>query len=206
MSIRIDNDQMTGSGCLQHLPNEQNRLRVSPRVARNPVARTSVQGEDQVDVSSATTSSIGAAVSSSNAARSSRVQQLGALYAGGQYRVDSVKTSARSLVSGVERSTPRAGETGHDARGERAAAHSSTSSHARVSLAGSGAMGGFRSCAGRGVPRHCALLESRSGNCVDVEQGPPAAIQWIPTLGTGGALRQRPQRRESPRQRFAPAC
>jgi anti-sigma28 factor (negative regulator of flagellin synthesis) len=95
MSIRIQNDQTTSVASTPAQSAEQ-AARFSSGGTKTGGA-SSLAGEDQVDVSSVT-SSIGAAVSANNAARSNRVQQLGAIYASGQYKVDSAKIS-QSLIS-----------------------------------------------------------------------------------------------------------
>jgi anti-sigma28 factor (negative regulator of flagellin synthesis) len=97
MSIRIENDRTTDIAS-----DSAQRTEQSARFAAGGTksgSGISSDGEDQVDVSS-TTASIGAAVSADNAARSNRVQQLGALHASGQYSADSFKTS-QAIVSGA---------------------------------------------------------------------------------------------------------
>ena len=95
MSIRIDNDKTADIASNPAQRTEQTD-RLAPGGTKSG-SGVSGEGEDQVEVSS-TTSSIGAAVSANNAARSNRVQELGALYTSGQYNVDSFKTS-QALVS-----------------------------------------------------------------------------------------------------------
>ena len=97
MSIRIQNDQMTGAASTAAQRNEQSSRPTNG--AANAGGGRSIDGEDQVEVSSVA-SSIGAAVSAQSAARSTRLQQLGALYASGQYSADSFKTS-QSIISGA---------------------------------------------------------------------------------------------------------
>ena len=97
MSIRIQNDQTAGAASTPAQRTEQSARFASG--GTNTGSKISGDGEDQVDVSSVT-SSIGAAVSAHSAARSNRVQQLGALYASGQNSADSLKTS-QALVSGA---------------------------------------------------------------------------------------------------------
>jgi anti-sigma28 factor (negative regulator of flagellin synthesis) len=97
MSIRIQNDQTADVASTSAQRTEQTARFASGGTKSG--GAISSDGEDQVEVS-ATTSSIGAAVSAQNTARSNRVQQLGALYASGQYNADSLKTS-QALVSGA---------------------------------------------------------------------------------------------------------
>ena len=97
MSIRIQNDQTADIASTSAQRAEQ-AARLAPGGTKSG-SGVSVDGEDQVEVSSVT-SSIGVAVSAHNAARSNRVLQLGALYASGQYTADSLKTS-QALVSGA---------------------------------------------------------------------------------------------------------
>lgn len=97
MNIRIQNDQTAGAASTPAQRTDQSaRFSVGGAKSGGGISN---HGEDQVDVSSVT-SSIGAAVSAQNAARSSRVQQLGALYASGNYSPDSFRTS-QALVSGA---------------------------------------------------------------------------------------------------------
>jgi anti-sigma28 factor (negative regulator of flagellin synthesis) len=97
MSIRIQNDQTADVASTSAQRTEQT-ARFAAGGTKSGGAISS-DGEDQVEVSS-TTSSIGAAVSAQNRARSNRVQQLGALYASGQYSADSFKVGL-ALVSGA---------------------------------------------------------------------------------------------------------
>jgi hypothetical protein len=95
MSIRIQNDQTTDVASTPAQRAEQSaRFASGGDKSGNGISSA---GEDQVEVSSVA-SSIGAAVSADAAARSNRVQQLSALYAGGLYSADSFKTS-QALVS-----------------------------------------------------------------------------------------------------------
>jgi len=95
MSIRIQNDQTADIASTAARQTEQTARFASGGTKSG--SAISSEGEDQVEVSS-TTSSIGAAVSAQNTTRSNRVQQLGALYTSGQYSADSFKTS-QALVS-----------------------------------------------------------------------------------------------------------
>jgi anti-sigma28 factor (negative regulator of flagellin synthesis) len=97
MSIRIQNDQTADVASTSAQRTEQTaRFASGGSKSGSAIPR---DGEDQVEVSS-TASSIGAAVSAQNTARSNRVQQLGALYTSGLYSADSLKTS-QALVSGA---------------------------------------------------------------------------------------------------------
>jgi len=101
MSLRVQNDPAAGIGA-----SELSRAGQSASTAGGPgKSRISsgVEGGDQVQVSSVA-ESISAGTSSLNQQRANRVSQLGALYAGGKYTVDSARVSG-ALIAGATTST-----------------------------------------------------------------------------------------------------
>ena len=94
MSLRIQNDPAT-NGTTAEVGHTAQSSSVSPGLGKSQTKIGSA-GEDQVDVSSVT-EAISAAISAQNLQRGARVAQLGALYATGQYLVDSANVS-RAIV------------------------------------------------------------------------------------------------------------
>jgi hypothetical protein len=98
MSLRVQNDPAAGIGA-----SEVNRSGQSTSIGggsgKSGRISSGAEGGDQVQVSSVT-ESISAGTSALNLERAGRVSQLGALYAGGQYTVDSAKVSA-ALIAGA---------------------------------------------------------------------------------------------------------
>jgi hypothetical protein len=92
MSIRIQNDQTAGvnSGAAERTNAVSGSTSSSGSRGAN-----SIGGEDQVNVSS-----IGNALSAQSASRANRIQHLAALYASGNYHVDSARTS-QAIVAGA---------------------------------------------------------------------------------------------------------
>lgn len=98
MSVRIQNDPSPGV-----LSPEVSRTGQSASSASGPGKGRGVtgsEGGDQVDVSSST-ESISAGLSAQNLTHAARVTQLGALYASGQYNVDSAQVSQALIANAV---------------------------------------------------------------------------------------------------------
>lgn len=93
MSIRIESDQIGSASSPATRVDQVSR----PPDGSSKSSGVTNQGQDQVDVSPAT-AKISAQISAQNSTRAARIQQLGALYAGGQYKVDSAQVS-QSLVA-----------------------------------------------------------------------------------------------------------
>ena len=100
MSMRIHNDGIAAAAASQAAPAE-NAAQPGSSTLSVPVATS---GGDQVDISSLSgnvASSVGALAEQ----QSAHVSQLAALYAKGEYQVDSMQTS-RALLSGAIASGP----------------------------------------------------------------------------------------------------
>ena len=93
MSIRIENDQIGSTSSPATRVDQVSR----PSDGSSKFSGVTNQGQDQIDVSPAT-AKISAELSAQSSTRAGKVQQLGALYASGQYHVDSAQVS-QSLVS-----------------------------------------------------------------------------------------------------------
>jgi len=96
MSIRIESDQIGSAS------SPAARVDQVSRAPDNPSKSTAVttSGQDQIDVSPAT-AKISAELSAQSSTRASQVQQLGALYASGQYKVDSAQVSQSIVTSAI---------------------------------------------------------------------------------------------------------
>lgn len=94
MSLRIQNDVVAG-GISPEVSRTGEAGSIGSGSTRGRIGSGSADG-DQVDISNAA-ASISAGVSAHNLQQAVRVTQLGALYAAGQYTVDSAKVS-RALV------------------------------------------------------------------------------------------------------------
>lgn len=95
MSIRIQNDALTGAG-----PSELNRAEEASRLDAGVGKSRPVRGagaEDTVEISSLS-GGIAESMASANVQQSSRVRELAALYASGRYEPDAAKVSS-ALVS-----------------------------------------------------------------------------------------------------------
>jgi hypothetical protein len=97
MSLKVQNDPPAGIG-----PSEVSRAGQSASITggsgKSRISSGS-EGGDQVQVSSVA-ESISAGTSALNQQQANRVSQLGALYAGGRYTVDSARVSA-ALIAGA---------------------------------------------------------------------------------------------------------
>jgi len=94
MSLRIQNDPAT-NGTAAEVNHATQSSSVSPGLGKAQKTIGSAGG-DQVDVSSVT-EAISVGISAQNLQRATRVTQLGALYARGQYSVDAADVS-RAIV------------------------------------------------------------------------------------------------------------
>lgn len=95
MSIRIQNDALTGAG-----PSELSRAEEASRLGAGVGKSRPAQGagaEDTVEISSLS-GSVANSMASANIQQSSRVRDLAALYASGRYEVDAAKVS-HAIVS-----------------------------------------------------------------------------------------------------------
>ena len=96
MSIRIQNDQLSGAAASQTSQTENVR---SSQGGLSTNYGASTARSDSVQISSMT-EGIAAAGAAQDAKSSARVAQLSALYSSGRYQVDSAQLS-RKLVSGA---------------------------------------------------------------------------------------------------------
>ena len=106
MSLRIQNDPAT-NGTAAEVSHAAQSTSVSPGLGNAQKTIGSAVG-DQVNVSSVT-EAISAGISAQNLQRATRVTQLGALYARGQYYVDSVDVSSAIVGNAITGSS--AGQT-----------------------------------------------------------------------------------------------
>lgn len=98
MSLRIQNDQAT-NGAAAEVSHAAQSSPVSPGFGKTQKTIGSAGG-DQVDVSSVT-EAIAAGISAQNLQRATRVTQLGALYARGQYSVDAAHLSSAIVGNAI---------------------------------------------------------------------------------------------------------
>jgi anti-sigma28 factor (negative regulator of flagellin synthesis) len=98
MSLRIQNDPAT-NGTAAEVSHAAQSSSVSPGLGKAQKT-TGSAGGDQVDVSSVT-EAISAGISAQNLQRATRVTQLGALYAKGQYSVDSAHLSSAIVGNAI---------------------------------------------------------------------------------------------------------
>lgn len=96
MSIRIESDQI---GSASSPATRVDQVSRPPDQASKSTGVAS-QGQDHVDVSPAT-AKISAELSAQSSTRTSHVQQLSALYASGQYKVDSAQVSQSLVASAI---------------------------------------------------------------------------------------------------------
>ncbi|MGA2117839.1 MAG: flagellar biosynthesis anti-sigma factor FlgM [Bryobacteraceae bacterium] len=100
MRIRLQNDGVAGAGV--SAPGQTNPTQPGSSVA--PASGPSTAGADQIEISSLS-ESISSTSGALEAQQAERVTQLAAVYAKGQYQVDSVQLS-HALVSHVLASGP----------------------------------------------------------------------------------------------------